>query len=70
MCFQNFKTDSYWVRGGHRSATTKNFGDIIFKALFGFCSMCKGKKLMTLSDNSIQTEGLASFLQTFGKKFC
>ena len=71
MGFQKFKTDSYCVVGGHRSATTKNCGDITSKGskvLTGYCSLCSGKKSMTVSDNTIQAEGLGDFFKISGEK--
>ena len=59
-----FKSDSFWVGGGHRSATTKIYEDItskIGKVIIGYSSLCNRKKAMTVSDNTIQTEGLGIF---------
>ena len=70
MSFNKFKTDSYCVGGRHRSATVKIYGDITSKGskvLIGFCSICKRKKSMTVSDNTIKAEGLGSFLKNLGK---
>ena len=64
MSFQKFKTDPYCVGGRHRSATIKIYGDItskVSKLLIGYCSVCNRKKYMTVSDNTIKTEGLGSF---------
>ena len=66
MSFQIFKNDSYCVGGRHRSATTKVYGDIASKASkvsFGYCSICNRKKSMTVSDDTIQAEGLGSFFK-------
>ena len=64
MSFQKFKSDSYCVGGTHKSATENTFGDIMIKGsklLIGYCSICIGKKSMTVSDNTIQAEGLGDF---------
>ena len=68
MSSQKFKTDIYSVGGGHRSATTKICGDITSKrskVLNGYCSLCKRKKSMTVSDNTIQAEGFGDFFKKF-----
>ena len=73
MSFQTFKSDSYYVGGRHRSTTTKIYGDITSegsKVLNGYCSICKRKTSMTVSDNTIQAEGLGSFFYKIGKDFC
>ena len=70
MSFQKFKSDSYCVGGRHRSATVKIYGDIATegsKVLIGYCSICNRKKSMTVSDNTIKTEGLSSFFKNLGK---
>ena len=70
MSFQKFKTDSYCVGGRHRSSTIKIYGDITSKGrkvLIGYCSVCNRKKSMTVSDNTIKTEGLGSFFKNLGK---
>ena len=71
MRFIKIKSDSYCVGGRHRSATTKIYGNITskgIKVLIGYCSICKRKKSVTVSDNTIQAEGLADFVKTLGKK--
>ena len=68
MSSQKFKTDSYCVGGGHRSATTKICGDKTSKrskVIIGYCSLCKRKKSMTVSDNTIQAEGFGDFFKKF-----
>ena len=45
MSFQKVKNDSYSVRGRHRSATTKTYGDLTSKVLIGYCSICNRKNL-------------------------
>ena len=70
MSFQKFKSDSYCVGGRHRSSTVKIYGDITnkgSKVLIGFCSKCQRKKSMTVSDNTIEAEGLSSFFKNLGK---
>ena len=70
MSFQNFKNDSYCVGGRHRSATKNIYGDIRSrgsKVLIGFCSKCQRKKSMTVSDNTIEAEGLSDFFNNLGK---
>ena len=37
------------------------------KVLIGYCSLCNRKKSMTVSDNTIKAEGLASFFKNLGK---
>ena len=71
MAFNKFKSDSYCVGGRHRSASLKIYGDITCKAskrLIGYCSFCKRKKSMTVSDNTIKAEGLGDFFKNLGKK--
>ena len=71
MSFQKFKTDSYCVGGRHRSATVKIYGDITnkgSKVLIGFCSKCQRNKSMTVSDNTIEAEGLSDFFKNLGRK--
>ena len=71
MSFQEFKSDSCCVGGRHRSATTKNYGNITSKGskvIFGYCSFCIRNKSMTVSDNTIQVEVLGDFFKKLGKK--
>ena len=66
MGFQKFETDIYCVGGRHKCATTKIYGDITSKGskvLIGYCSECNRKKSMTVSDNTIQAEGLGDFFR-------
>ena len=35
--------------------------------LIGFCSKCQRKKSMTVSDNTIEAEGLGDFFKSLGK---
>ena len=50
----------------------RNFnGDItskVSRVLIGFCSICERKKLMTVSDNTTQAEGLSDFRKNLGRK--
>ena len=71
MNFQKFESDSCCVGGRHRAATKNIYGDITSKGdkvLFGYCSICNGKKSMTFGDNTIQTEGLGDFFKNLSKK--
>ena len=74
MSFQKFlfcASISYCVRGRHRSATSIVYGDITSKCskvLIGYWSICNRKKLMTVSDNTIQAEGLGDFFKNLCKK--
>ena len=70
MTFNKFKTDSYSVGGSHRSATKNIYGDITTKGskvLIGYCSICNRKKSMTVSDNTIQAEGLEISSKIWGR---
>ena len=71
MSFQKFKSSSYCVGGRHRPATTKICGDITSegrKVIIGYCSICNGKKLLTVSDNTIEAEGHDDFFKNRGRK--
>ena len=71
MSFQKFKTDSYCVGGRHRYSTKNNFGDTISegsKVVIGYCSVCKRKKSMTVSDNTIEAKGVRGLFKNLGKK--
>ena len=75
MSFQKIKSDSYCVGGKHRSATENITGDISInketgkevKLLVGKCDSCNRKKSMTVSDNTVQAEGLGDFFKNLGK---
>ena len=59
-------TNSFCVGGGRRRATTKSYFVIASessKVLIGYCSSCDRKKSMTVSDNTIQVEGLSDFFK-------
>ena len=63
--------NSYCVGGRQRSATTNIYGDItskVSKVLSGHCAINNRKKTMTVSDNTIQVEGLGNFFKSLGKK--
>ena len=64
MSFQKLKSDSFCVGGRNRSAASKNYDDITSKdskLLIDFCSICNGKKSMTVSDSTIKADGLSNF---------
>ena len=65
-----FKTNSYCVGGRHYSGTN-NIRDFITskgtKMLKGNCVKCKRNKLMTVSDATIEAEGLKDFFKSVGK---
>ena len=75
---QKFKTNSYCVGGRHYSGTNNIRGFITSKGtkmLRGNCVKCKRKRSMTVSDATIETEGLKDFFKSddrttvnFGKK--
>ena len=59
------------VGGRHRSGTTNFLRDITSKGskvLNGRCSLCRGKKFMTVGDNKMAAEGLGDFFKSHGKK--
>ena len=65
------ESDWYFVGGRHRSAKTKNYGEIkskVSKVLTDYCSFCKLRKSMTVSDNAKQAEGLEEIFKNPGKK--
>ena len=75
MSFEKFKTNSYCVGGKHYSGTKNITGEITvnkktgkqIKLFVGKCVICDGKKSMTVSDNTIQAEGLVDFCKNLGK---
>ena len=70
MTFNNFEKDSSCVGGRHRSATKSIHGSITSKGskkLIGFCSNCNRKKSLTVSVNTMKTDGFASFFSNLGK---
>ena len=59
-----FKTNSYCVGGKHYSGTINISGAITSKGtkmLKGNCVKCKRNKSMTISDATIEAEGLKDF---------
>ena len=64
MSFREFETDTCFVGGRHKSATTK-IASVLnsegSKRLIGHWSICNRKKSMTVSDNTKQSEGLGNF---------
>ena len=70
-----FETNSYCVGGKHYSGTKNISGEITInkktgkeiKLLVGKCMVCKRKKSMIVSDNTIQAESLNSFFKNLGK---
>ena len=73
-----FKTNSYCVGGRHHSGTNNISGAITSKGtkmLRGSCTKCRRNKSMTVSDATIEAEGLKDFFKSvvratvnFGKK--
>ena len=69
MSFQKFKTISYCVRQKHYSGTKNIAGEITIdkktgreiKLLVGQCSICKRKKSMIVSDNTVKAESVGDF---------
>ena len=71
MAFNKFETKYYCVGGRHISATKNIYGSITSKCnkvLIGYCSICNGKKSMTVSDKTIKAESLSGFFKNFGKR--
>ena len=65
-----FKTNSYCVGGRHYSVTNNIRGFITSKGtkmLKGNCVKCKRNKSMTVSDATIETEGLKDFFKSVGR---
>ena len=64
------KTDSYCVGGRHYSGTNNIRGFITSKGtkiLKGNCVKCKRNKSMTVSDATIEAEGLKDFFKSVGR---
>ena len=65
-----FKTNSYCVGGRHYSGTNNIRGVISAKGtkmLKGNCVKCKRNKSMTVSDATIEAEGLKDFFKSVGR---
>ena len=65
-----FKTNSYCVGGRHYSGTNNIRGFITSKGtkmLKGNCVKCKRNKSMTVSDATVEAEGLKDFFKNVGK---
>ena len=66
----NFKTNSYCVGGRHYSGTNNLRGVISAKGtkmLKGNCVKCNRNKSMTVSDATIEAEGLKDFFKSVGR---
>ena len=65
-----FKTNSYCVGGRHYSGTNNIRGAITpkgTKMLRGSCTKCGRNKSMTVSDATIEAEGLKDFFKSVGR---
>ena len=65
-----FKTNSYCVGGRHYSGTNNVHGFISAKGtkmLRGNCVKCRRNKSMTVSDATIEAEGLKDFFKSVGR---
>ena len=65
-----FKTNSYCVGGRHYSGTNNISGAITSKGtkmLRGSCTKCRRTKSMTVSDATIEAEGLKYFFKSVGR---
>ena len=65
-----FKTNSYCVGGRHYSVTINIRGFVSIKGtkmLKGNCVKCRRNKSMTVSDATIEAEGLKDFFKSVGK---
>ena len=64
-----FKTNSYCVGGRHYSGTDNISGAITSKGtkIRGSCTKCRRKKSMTVSDATIEAEGLKDFFKIVGR---
>ena len=65
-----FKTNSFCVGGRHYGDTNNISGAISSKGtkmLRGSCTKCRRKKSMTVSDATIEAEGLKDFIKSVGR---
>ena len=65
-----FKSNSYCVGGRHYSGTNNIHGFISVKGtkmLRGSCTKCRRNKSMTVSDATIEAEGLKDFFKKVGR---
>ena len=65
-----FKTNSYFVGGRHYSGTINISGAITskgLKMLRGSCTKCRRNKSLTVSDATIEAEGLKGFFKSVGR---
>ena len=65
-----FKTNSYCVGGTHYSVTNNIRGFVSAKGakmLMGICVKCRRNRSMTVSDATIEAEGLKYFFKSVGK---
>ena len=72
--YAKFKNNSWCVGGRHYSGTSNIIGDITqnknrtpIKLLKGKCTKCNRNKSMTVSDKTIEAEGLKDFFRHLGK---
>ena len=68
--FNKFKTYSYCVGGRHYSGTNNIRGVVTAKGtkmLKRSCAVCRRNKSMTVSDATIEAEGLNDFFKSVGK---
>ena len=71
MSFDKFETDSHCAGGRYQSATKHIYGAIASKGskvIIGYCSKCRRKKPMTVSDNTKKVEGLGDFFKNLTEK--
>ena len=72
MCFQVFKTNSFSIGGRHPFPTTNIAGNTTSKVnevIFGPFLKYYRKKIVTVSDNTIPTEGLVNCFKAPGEKW-
>ena len=65
-----FKTNSYCVGGRHHIGTNNKSGAITSKStkmLRGSCTKCRRNKSLTVSDATIEAEGLKDFFKSVGR---